>query len=78
MFWMRAYPLLGKWEGVGLWNSRVFWALRNSRIPRPSPLTLALVMHMHVSKSSDTVPFFSQVPNTMRNTASPTWNQYGK
>ncbi len=26
MFWMRAYPFLGKWEGVGPWKSRVFWA----------------------------------------------------
>ncbi len=27
MFWMRAYTLEGKWEGVGPWNSLVFWAL---------------------------------------------------
>jgi hypothetical protein len=24
MFWMRAYPLLGKVEGVGPWNSQFF------------------------------------------------------
>jgi hypothetical protein len=29
MFWMRANTVhyVGKWEGVGPWNSRVFWAL---------------------------------------------------
>jgi hypothetical protein len=61
---MRAYPLLGKWEGVGPWKSRVFWAMalayrldailqgpNNSRIPGPIPLPLALIMDMHSSKT---------------------------
>ncbi len=65
IFWMCAYPLLGKWEGVGPWNSRVFWAPngtrllarchftgpKNSQIPGPNPLPLALVMDMHASKT---------------------------
>ncbi len=33
MFWMRAYPVRGKWEGVGPWHSRVFWALWNGIEP---------------------------------------------
>jgi hypothetical protein len=35
MFWMRAtlhLHYLGKWEGVGLWNSRVFWAPNGTRL----------------------------------------------
>jgi hypothetical protein len=35
IFGMRAYPLLGKWEGVGPLKSRVFWAPYGTRL---SPL----------------------------------------
>jgi hypothetical protein len=63
MFWMHIH-YLGKWEGVGPWKSRVFWAPngtrlsarchftrpKNSRIPGLNPLPLALVMDMHSSK----------------------------
>ncbi len=58
---MSAYPLLGQAGGVELWNSQFFgpqMALayqldaisqgpKNSRIPGPNPLLLALVMDMH-------------------------------
>ncbi len=66
MFWMRAYPLLGKVRGglgpgilkfFGPQMARAYHLVdivqgpKNSRIPGPNPLPLPLVMDMHASKT---------------------------
>jgi hypothetical protein len=66
---------LGKWEGVGPWKSRVFWApnrnpyqldaisqdQNNSRFSGPNPLPIAHVMDLHASKTLHTGPYKSKV-----------------
>jgi hypothetical protein len=65
MFWIRAYPYLGKWGMLGPGIREFFgpqMALtylldaisqgpKNSQIKGPNPLPLALVMDMHTSKT---------------------------
>ncbi len=64
MFLMRTYPLLGQVEGgwgiLKLFGPQMALAYpldvisqdpKNSRIPGPNPLPLALIMDMHASKT---------------------------
>ncbi len=58
MFWMRAYPLLtldsqvfGPQMALAYQLDAISQGPKNSQIPGPNPLPLALVMDMHASKT---------------------------
>jgi hypothetical protein len=62
MLLMRAASI-AKWEGVGPWKSRLFWAPNGTRLLArflgPNPLPLVLVVDTAASKALRTGPYKS-------------------